>query len=129
MKITKVCLNCNGLGKTKSGPCNCGSGEGCGLHNSTAISMWGPECPACKGKGEVPCPIRFTVLTGKGQLHFEFDPTKLGENERLEKFLIGGEPNEEFALIPMIRRGSHMFYPLDALVPVDAPCSFYDEKV
>lgn len=45
------CLYCGGVGRVPSGICNCGSGEGCSVHNTTAIAMWGVICSYCNGKG------------------------------------------------------------------------------
>lgn len=46
------CRHCEGKGKISSGNCNCGSGEGCTLHNDTALRIFGADCPACKGTGK-----------------------------------------------------------------------------
>jgi hypothetical protein len=45
------CQQCKGIGKLPTEPCSCGSGEGCSLHDESAIALWGPTCPACKGTG------------------------------------------------------------------------------
>jgi hypothetical protein len=47
------CLKCNGLGKVQweNARCNCGSGEGCDIHDEAAISLWGKICDTCKGTG------------------------------------------------------------------------------
>ena len=50
---TVQCTRCDGVGKVESGWCNCGSGEGCSMHDLLAISMWGPTCLRCKGKGSI----------------------------------------------------------------------------
>ena len=54
-KHIKKCSNCNGLGKIqwKNDRCNCGSGEGCGIHDEIAIGLWGKTCDKCKGKGKI----------------------------------------------------------------------------
>ena len=47
-----VCPECKGLGRVATNSCNCGSGEGCSMHDEAAISMWGPKCKRCNGTGK-----------------------------------------------------------------------------
>lgn len=48
------CDRCNGVGKISSGSCNCGSGEGCDVHDENALHLFGIKCPKCKGTGKAP---------------------------------------------------------------------------
>ncbi len=49
--VKPLCPKCGGSGRIAGGICNCGSGEGCTLHNATAIAMWGDKCAECHGTG------------------------------------------------------------------------------
>ena len=44
----KKCPTCEGVGRVPWGDtCNCGSGEGCSIHDAW---FWGKICPDCNGK-------------------------------------------------------------------------------
>lgn len=52
---TKRCQRCGGVGKVQwpEARCNCGSGEGCDIHDDVAIGLWGKKCPDCNGTGRI----------------------------------------------------------------------------